>query len=43
MIEITQEEAVRLPGRCAVGQALKETEARCSVLAQFIEGSIVPG
>jgi hypothetical protein len=33
--EITQEEALRLAG-ALVGQALKETEARCSVLGQFI-------
>jgi hypothetical protein len=35
MSEITQEEALRLADEL-VGQALKETEARCSVLAQFI-------
>jgi hypothetical protein len=35
MSEITQEEALRL-AEALVGQALKETEARCSVLAQFI-------
>ena len=35
MSEITQEEALRLAD-ALVGQALKETEARCSVLAQFI-------
>jgi hypothetical protein len=35
MSEITQEEALRLADALA-GQALKETEARCSVLAQFI-------
>jgi len=33
--EITQEEALRLAD-ALVGQALKETEARCSVLGQFI-------
>lgn len=33
--EMTQEEALRLAVGL-VGQALKETEARCSVLAQFI-------
>jgi hypothetical protein len=33
--EMTQEEALRLADALA-GQALKETEARCSVLAQFI-------
>jgi hypothetical protein len=32
--EITQDEALRLADTLA-GQALKETEARCSVLAQF--------
>jgi hypothetical protein len=32
MSEITQEEALRL-AEALVGQALKETEARCSVLA----------
>jgi hypothetical protein len=37
MSEITQEEALRLAD-ALVGQALKETEARCSVLAQFIDG-----
>jgi hypothetical protein len=36
MSEITQEEALRLAD-ALVGQALKETEARCSVLAQFID------
>jgi hypothetical protein len=36
MSEITQEEALRLAD-VLVGQALKETEARCSVLAQFID------
>jgi hypothetical protein len=35
MTEMTQEEALRLADALA-GQALKETEARCSVLAQFI-------
>src|SRR5260370_41766900 len=35
MSEITQEEALRLAD-ALVGQALKETEARCSVLGQFI-------
>lgn len=35
MSEITQEEALRLADSL-VGQALKETEARCSVVAQFI-------
>jgi hypothetical protein len=34
--KMTQEEALRLAGALA-GQALKETEARCSVLAQFID------
>jgi hypothetical protein len=34
--EMTQEEALRLADALA-GQALKETEARCSVLAQFID------
>ena len=34
--EITQEEALRRAD-ALVGQALKETEARCSVLAQFID------
>jgi hypothetical protein len=37
MSEMTQEEALRLADALA-GQALKETEARCSVLAQFIDG-----
>jgi hypothetical protein len=36
MSESTQEEALRLAD-ALVGQALKQTEARCSVLAQFIE------
>jgi hypothetical protein len=35
MSEMTQEEALRLADALA-GQAQKETEARCSVLAQFI-------
>ena len=35
MSEMTQEEALGLAD-ALVGQALKETEARCSVLAQFI-------
>lgn len=35
MSEMTQEEALRLAD-ALVGQALKETEARCSVVAQFI-------
>lgn len=35
MSEITQEEALRL-AEALVGQALKETEARCSAVAQFI-------
>lgn len=35
MSEITQEEALRQADALA-GQALKETEARCSVLAQYI-------
>jgi len=35
MCEMTQEEALRLAD-ALVGQALKETEARCSVLGQFI-------
>ena len=35
MSEITHEEALRLADEL-VGEALKETEARCSVLAQFI-------
>jgi hypothetical protein len=34
--EITQDEALRLADALA-GQALKETEARCSVLAEFID------
>jgi hypothetical protein len=36
MSEMTHEEALRLADALA-GQALKETEARCSVLAQFID------
>jgi len=36
MSEMTQEEALRLAD-ALVGQALKETEARCSVLAQFVD------
>ncbi len=36
MTEVTQEEALCLAD-ALVGQALKETEARCSVLAQFID------
>jgi hypothetical protein len=36
MSDMTQEEALRLADALA-GQALKETEARCSVLAQFID------
>jgi hypothetical protein len=36
MSEMTQEEALRLADTLA-GQAVKETEARCSVLAQFID------
>ena len=36
MGEMTQEEALRLAD-ALVGQALKETEARCSVVAQFID------
>ena len=36
MSELSQEEALRLADALA-GQALKETEARCSVLAQFID------
>lgn len=36
MSEMTQEEALRLAD-ALVGQELKETEARCSVLAQFID------
>jgi hypothetical protein len=35
MTETTQEEALRLAD-ALVGQALKETEARCMVLGQFI-------
>jgi hypothetical protein len=35
MSELTQEEALRLADEL-VGQALKETEARCAVVAQFI-------
>jgi hypothetical protein len=35
MSEITQEEALHLAD-ALVGQALKETEARCAVLGQFI-------
>ena len=35
MSEMTQDEALRLADEL-VGQALKETEARCSVLAQYI-------
>jgi len=35
MGDITQEEALRLAA-ALVGQAVKETEARCAVLAQFI-------
>jgi len=35
MSEMTQDDALRLAD-VLVGQALKETEARCSVLAQFI-------
>jgi hypothetical protein len=35
MSEMTQEEALRLADSL-VGQALKETEARCAVLGQFI-------
>jgi hypothetical protein len=35
MSEMTHEEALRLADDL-VGQALKETEARCAVLAQFI-------
>jgi hypothetical protein len=34
--EITQEEALQLADEL-VGQALKETQTRCSVLAQFIQ------
>ena len=36
MSELTQEDALRLAD-ALVGQALKETEARCRVLAQFID------
>lgn len=36
MSEMTHEEALRL-AVALVGQALKETEARCSVVAQFID------
>jgi hypothetical protein len=36
MNELTQEEALHLAD-ALVGQALKETEARCRVLAQFID------
>ena len=36
MSEITHEEALRLAD-ALVGQAVKETEARCSVLAKFID------
>ena len=36
MNETTQEEALRLADELA-GQALKEVEARCSVLARFIQ------
>ena len=36
MSEMTQEDALRLADALA-GQALTETEARCSVLAQFID------
>jgi len=35
MSEMTQEDALRLADEL-VGQALKETEARCGVVAQFI-------
>jgi hypothetical protein len=47
MSELTQEDALRLAD-ALVGQALKETETRCSVLAQFIgdcdrAGSATPG
>jgi hypothetical protein len=35
MSELTQDEALHLAGELA-GQALTETEARCGVLAQFI-------
>jgi hypothetical protein len=37
MSEMTQDEALRLADALA-GQALKETGARCSVLAEFITG-----
>lgn len=37
MSEMTQEDALLLADALA-GQALKETEARCSVLAQFKHG-----
>jgi hypothetical protein len=36
MSEMTQEEALRTAD-ALMGQALKETEARCSALAQFID------
>jgi len=36
MSEMTQEEALRLADALA-GQAVKETEARCRLLAQFID------
>jgi hypothetical protein len=36
MSEMTQEEALSLAD-ALVGQAVRETEARCSVLAQFID------
>jgi hypothetical protein len=36
MSEMTQDEALRL-AEALVGQAIKETEVRCSVLAQFID------
>ena len=36
MSEMTQEDALRLADTLA-GQALKETEGRCSVVAQFID------
>lgn len=36
MSEMTQEEALRLAAALA-GQAVRETEARCAVLAQFID------
>jgi len=38
MSEMTQEDALRLAD-ALVGQALKETEARCGVLAEFIGDS----